>query len=130
MLKGGYKANKSIFFQSIFRMTSNNDPYFEISKLIQKYGEDLFKFAVKNLSEIDNDNLKGFSWDLNCFNDNIIKNIIVNIIENSTNEIIFNTISFLNKYCNFLPEIKLNKKENLINLCTKKKLYVIFQQFV
>ena len=102
LVNNNYNGDKDILLSSFF---SSND-----QNLFDKYRIDLFNFFIDNIKNISNYGSKS-----RVFQSEILSEIIIDILENSTSlEKVSNAIIFLEKYNKELPNLFISKSENII----------------
>ena len=118
LLKGEYKANKSLLLKAIFNFSCENRNAFIQEKtllLMNNYGIDLLKFSIDNFSQIKQDVLKGNELNMSLLNTNNMTNLIANNISSKkSKEIAINTMRFINNNCPHAPQVNCN--ENIIKI--------------
>lgn len=119
LLNGSYNADKSILISIICKLSCNDDENCQIQTLaiIDKYGKKLLEYIFKEFKNLNIEKISECNLNLLCFGTVSIKNLYLNIIQNSKSEkIVVNAIDFIEDHCNFTPNIKVQNKQNLIGV--------------
>ncbi|KAK8847083.1 hypothetical protein M9Y10_019661 [Tritrichomonas musculus] len=117
-IKNAYMADKTIFLSTIFKLSCQNPINQQMTDLLDKYGNELFKYIIKSIHKIPEfDKLKNFNLNLKSFNSSSIIDLAVKIIQKITNNLlVINTICFIERFCKNVPKMEISDPKNIVRV--------------